>query len=129
MTYARRLNDFTCQYDRERYRDSDLFQLEYPVRQLSFFSLTYLDITPTCPGGSCVAESTHVGAPPGNFGLSIGGNYFPSNVSDGLPASLVGTSLYYELLALFPAGSSRSIAMTNPTGGPYLLQGTVARKK
>lgn len=100
------------------------FNWNIPTGTFGFF-FDYLDITPTCPGGSWVAANTPGGTPLGNFGLGIGGNYFLSNVGDGRPASLVGTSLYYELLTPFPAGGSGSITMTSPTVGPYLLEGTV----
>ena len=100
------------------------FNWNIPYGIFGFF-YDYLDVTPTCPAGSCVAASTPDGTPLGDFGLGIGGNYFLSNVGDGMPATLVGTSLYYELLAPFPAGGSGSIAMTSPTLSPYLLEGTV----
>ena len=83
----------------------------------------YLDTTTACP--SCFSASTPGGAPLGNFGLSIGGNYFVSNTGNGVTAELIGPSLYYELLVPFGGGTG-SIAMPNGTlGGPYLLQGAV----
>lgn len=93
----------------------------------SFFGFfyDYLDVTPSCPDGSCLSASTPGGTPLGNFGFSVGGNYFLSNVGNGQGATLIDTSLYYQQLVPFPAGGTGSIALDSSTLGPYLLQGTV----
>jgi PEP-CTERM motif len=83
----------------------------------------YFDTSIVCP--SCFSASTPGGTPLGNFGLSIGGNYFVSNTGNGLTAMLVGTSLYYELLVPFGGGTG-SIGMSNANlVGPYLLNGAL----
>ena len=87
------------------------------------FVYEYLDITVSCPGGLCVAASSPAAAPLGNYGFTIGGNYYLSNVGNGEPATLVGTSLYYQLLVPFGGGTG-SVSMLNINQG-YLLQGQV----
>jgi hypothetical protein len=87
------------------------------------FVYEYLDITVSCPGGLCVAASNPAGAPLGDYGFAIGGNYYLSNVGNGEPATLAGTSLYYQLLVPFGGGTG-SVSMLNINDG-YLLQGQV----
>lgn len=95
---------------------------------LGFF-YAYFDVTPACTGGYCVAASAADGTPLGNFGLTIGPNYTVDNVGDGQLLTLVDTSVYYEELVAFPAGTAGTITMDNEIltqGAPYLLQGSVA---
>jgi hypothetical protein len=89
------------------------------------FFYDYYDVT-SCSGGSCFAASTPGGTPLGDFGLTIGPNYFVSNVGDGELLTLVNTSVYYEELVPFPSGGTGTISMSSATiGQPYLLEGDV----
>ena len=68
------------------------------------FFYDYFDVSDTCPGGSCVSASTLGGTPLGNFGLSIAGNYYFSNVGNGTPGAELTppafiTRLSYHLAA------------------------------
>lgn len=92
-----------------------------PSTTFGFF-YDYLDANTACP--SCFSATTPSGTALGNFGLSIGGNYYVSNVGNGLTAMLIGPSLYYELLVPFGGGVG-SIAMDDASLGPYLLQGSL----
>ena len=90
------------------------------------FFYDYFDVGPLCSGGYCVAASTPGGTPLGNFGLTIGPNYFVSNVGNGELVTQVNTSVYYEQLVPFPAGGTGTISMSSAIiGQPYLLQGNV----
>jgi hypothetical protein len=85
----------------------------------------YFTVSDACSGGSCVAASTPGGTPLGNFGLSVAGNYFVSNQGNGITAELIDTnSVYYEQIVPFDSPGF-NIVMSSPTGGPYLLEGTV----
>ncbi len=91
-----------------------------PTGTFGFF-YDYFDATTVCP--ACVSASTPDGTPLGTFGLSIGGNYYFSNVGNGTPgAQLIPPSLYYQTLVPF-GGGTYGFSMHSATGGPYLLQG------
>jgi len=92
------------------------------------FFYDYFDVGPLCTGGYCVAANTPGGTPLGDFGLTIGPNYFLSNVGNGELVTLVDTSVYYEEIVPFPdGGPTGTITMPNANlSGSYLLQGNVS---
>jgi hypothetical protein len=89
------------------------------------FFYDYFDVNAGCTGGYCVAASTPGGAPLGNFGLTIGPNYYLSNVGNGELVTLVDTSVYYEQLVAYPSGNGTISMFNESLAGPNLLQGNI----